>query len=99
MRSRYSAYALGLVEYIIRTTHPGNPEAAKPEAQRKKEIEEFCRITTFKGLHILEDQEGETISTVTFKAFLSQAGKDFSFAEKSTFEKVNGHWLYLKGEY
>jgi SEC-C motif-containing protein len=99
MRSRYSAYALGLVDYILRTTHPQNHDAAKPLEQRKKEMEQFCRTTIFKGLKILEAQEGETRSSVTFTAFLSQAGKDFSFTEKSTFEKVLGNWLYLSGEY
>lgn len=99
MRSRYCAYALGLVDYILRTTHPQNHEAAKPLEERKKEIEQFCKTTVFKGLKILDAQEGDTRSTVTFTAFLSQAGKDFSFTEKSTFEKVLGNWLYLNGEY
>lgn len=99
MRSRYSAYALGLVDYIIRTTHPLNREAAKSLDERKKEIEQFCKTTVFKGLKILDVQEGDTKSTVTFTAFMSQAGKDFSFTEKSTFEKVLGNWLYLSGEF
>ena len=95
MRSRYSAYALGLIDYILRTTHPQNRDAARPEAERRREIEDFCKTTSFKDLKILDAQE----STVTFTAFLSQNGKDFSFTEKSTFEKVHGNWLYLKGEY
>jgi len=99
MRSRYCAYALGLADYILRTTHPQNHEAAKPLEERKKDIEQFCRMTVFKGLQILDVQEGDARSTVTFRAFLSQAGKDFSFKEKSTFEKVLGGWLYLKGEF
>ncbi|MBS0649375.1 MAG: SEC-C domain-containing protein [Verrucomicrobia bacterium] len=99
MRSRYCAYAIGLVDYIVRTTHPLNREAAKSLEERKKEIEQFCKSTDFKGLKILDVQEGETKSTVTFTAFLSQAGKDFSFTEKSTFEKVLGSWLYWCGEF
>ena len=95
MRSRYSAYALGLVDYIIKTTHPQNPDASRSVDERKKEIEEFCNKTLFEGLQILEKGEG----MVKFTAYLSQEGKDFSFTEKSTFEKVQGNWLYLKGEY
>ncbi len=98
MRSRYCAYALGLVDYIIKTTHPLHPDSARPLEVRKKEIEEFCKTTVFKGLKILDVQEGETQSTVKFTVFLSQAGKDFSFTEKSTFEKVHGQWLYLSGQ-
>lgn len=99
MRSRYCAYALGLVDYIVRTTHPLNREAAKSLEERKKEIEQFCKSTDFKGLKILDVQERETKSTVTFTALMSQAGKDFTFTEKSTFEKVLGSWLYLSGEF
>jgi len=94
MRSRYAAYALGLVDYILKTTHPDHPDAKRPEDVRRKEIEEFCQTTVFKKLKILDVQE----NTVTFTVFLSMEGKDFSFTEKSTFEKVLGKWLYLKGE-
>jgi SEC-C motif-containing protein len=94
MRSRYAAYALGLVDYILKTTHPDHPDAKRPEDVRRREIEEFCQTTVFKKLKILDVQE----KTVTFTVFLSMEGKDFSFTEKSTFEKVLGKWLYLKGE-
>jgi SEC-C motif-containing protein len=95
MRSRYSAYALGLVDYILKTTHPQNHDAKRPAEERKKEIERFCKTTLFKGLKILE--MGKDI--VKFTVYLSQEGKDFSFTEKSTFEKVLGNWLYLRGEF
>jgi SEC-C motif-containing protein len=94
MRSRYSAYARGLVEYIIKTTHPENHDAARSLEERRKEIELFCKNTVFKGLKILEAIE----TVVKFTAYLSQEGKEISFTEKSTFEKVLGRWLYLKGE-
>ncbi len=99
MRSRYSAYVLRLVDYIIKTTHPLNPDASRSLEERKKEIEQFCKATIFKGLKILDVEEGEEKSTVTFTAFLIQGENNFSFTEKSTFEKVLGHWLYLKGEF
>jgi SEC-C motif domain protein len=94
MRSRYCAYALGLVDYILKTTHPEHPDAKRPEEIRRKEIKEFCTTTAFKGLKILDVQGDQ----VKFTAFLHMDGKDFSFTEKSTFEKVDGNWLYLKGE-
>lgn len=94
MRSRYSAYAMGLVDYILKTTHPEHADAKRPEEIRRKEIEDFCTTTIFKGLKILDVQEGK----VKFTAFLHMDGKDLSFTEDSTFGKVNGKWLYLKGE-
>jgi SEC-C motif-containing protein len=98
MRSRYSAYALGFVDYIVKTTHPDHPDSKRPEDVRRKEIEEFCKTTVFKGLKLLEIQEGETKGVVKFTVYLFMDGKDFSFTEKSTFEKVLGKWLYLKGD-
>ena len=98
MRSRYSAYAKGSVDYNLKKTHPEHPDAKMPEEVRRKEIEEFCHTTVFKGLKILDVQEGEAKGTVRFTAYLFMDGKDFSFTEKSTFEKVLGKWLYLKGD-
>jgi SEC-C motif-containing protein len=98
MRSRYCAYALGLVEYIIKTTHSHHPDTKRSEENRRKEIAEFCNTTVFKKLKIVDVQEGERKGTVTFTVFLMMDEKDFSFTEKSTFEKVLGKWLYLKGE-
>lgn len=85
MRSRYTAYALENVDYIIATTHP------QPIEEYKKEIEQFCKGTLFKKLEILEVSE----SVVTFRATLSQGGKDFFLTERSLFEKMNGRWYYL----
>ena len=98
MRSRYSAYALGLVDYIVKTTHPEHPDAKRPVEVRRKEIKEFCQTTVFKGLQILEAKEVDSKGVVKFTVFLVMDGKDFFYTEKSTFEKVNGQWLYLKGE-
>jgi SEC-C motif domain protein len=97
MKSRYSAYALGLVDYIIATTHPDNPSFHLPREQWKRQILEFCRNTRFEGLKILESNEGEKIATVTFTAYLKQNGKDATFTEKSDFEKQQGRWLYKTG--
>ncbi len=82
MRSRYCAYALGLVDYILETSLP---------PPLKKDIESFCKETVFKGLEILEATE----NTVTFRVSISQEGKDFSYVEKSYFKKVGDQWKYL----
>jgi SEC-C motif domain protein len=91
MRSRYSAYALGNAEYIIKTTHPDHPDSSIPAPERRKQIKLFCRSSTFKDLEILES----TDSTVTFKATLTHNGQDASFTEKSAFAQINDRWYYL----
>ena len=98
MRSRYSAYAKGLIDYIIETTHPNHPDKKRVEAEWRKEIRAFSERTKFLRLEILHVEEGENLSYVTFKAHLLQDGKEFSFIERSRFEKLNGRWLYVSAE-
>lgn len=99
MRSRYTAYALCKPDYIIHTTHPKNPHFRRDTTQWAQQISEFCSHTEFQQLDILDFQEkNDQNATVTFVAHLAQDKKDVSFTEKSTFEKVQGKWLYLSGE-
>jgi SEC-C motif-containing protein len=98
MRSRYSAYALNLPDYIIATTHAKSPHWEKNLELWKHHLAAFAQNTLFLGLDILEVSEKGDKGTVTFKAHLSQGGKEVSFTEKSRFEKVVGKWLYLDGE-
>lgn len=98
MRSRYSAYALELVDYLINTTHPASPQYMHNLAEWRRKLKEFCKYTEFTGLKVLNDQEGETSAYVTFTAFLSQQGDDASFTEKSLFSKHQDKWLYRCGQ-
>jgi SEC-C motif-containing protein len=97
MRSRYSAYSLGLVQYIIQTSHPLHPDFKKDPLVRQKEILDFCQKTQFEGLDILEFTDGEKVAFVTFKAHLRQGSKEASFQERSRFQKEEGRWLYVSG--
>lgn len=96
MRSRYSAYALHLIDYIIKTTHPKNPSHATQQDLWRKEILRFSETTSFDGLHIDSIEEGTTSAYVTFTATLTQSKHDVSFTERSLFEKVDGVWLYTQ---
>lgn len=98
MRSRYSAYALDLPDYIIETTHPGSPEYSEDLLDWKKKISSFSRNSKFEKLEVLDSQERGTIATVTFVAYLSQKKQDVTFTEKSFFEKLQGKWFYRAGQ-
>jgi SEC-C motif-containing protein len=87
MRSRYAAYALGLAEYIMETTHPKSPYLEKDRKKWKKAILEFCHTTRFLKLEIVNFGE----DWVHFIAHLNHT----QLEEKSQFEKVNGRWLYI----
>lgn len=98
MRSRYCAYAVGLADYVLDTTHPQNPNHSNDKATWKEDVLRFCDGTSFNGLQIKEFEDGAEIAYVTFTASLTQGSKDATFTEKSKFEKLNGRWFYLSGE-
>jgi SEC-C motif-containing protein len=98
MRSRYSAYAIGLVDYIIESTHRDNVAYCQDLQAWRRDLEQFCGQTCFDGLKILQVEEGEEMSTVSFTAYLRQGGADASFSEKSSFAREGGRWLYRAGE-
>ncbi|MDP3266531.1 MAG: YchJ family metal-binding protein [Sulfuricurvum sp.] len=95
MRSRYCAYALGLSDYIMRTTHSENPDFTDDTRVWKSSIDAFIQNTAFSGLKIMEFIDGENLAYVTFEALLNHQ----TFKEKSRFLKVNGKWLYESGEF
>lgn len=96
MRSRYSAYALGLVAYLIDTTHPSNDLFLQPKKKIQEDILHFCLNTQFYGLDIVECIDGDKEAYVTFRAGLKQGANDISFQEKSLFRKEKGRWSYVK---
>ena len=98
MRSRYCAYAMGLVDYIVQTTHPDNPNWSADTEQWKADITLFCRHTKFPGLSVENFEDGDERAYVTFTAFLTQGTQDATFTEKSTFVKRDGRWFYLDGD-
>ena len=98
MRSRFSAYALKLSDYIIKTSHKKNPCFQKDLKTLKKDIESFCSETHFKNLEILDNIQEKNQAFVTFIATLISNGKDMSFTEISHFEKIDQKWFYKDGQ-
>jgi SEC-C motif-containing protein len=96
MRSRYAAYALGLVDYIINTTRFSEPDKAPPIDQWRQSILEFSTSTDFLGLKIHSHTEGKSRAVVKFTALLKRGEVDTSFTETSQFEKEEGRWLYVQ---
>jgi len=93
MRSRYSAYALGLSAYIMQTTHPDGDRYNSDAAAWKSDIERFSQNTRFAGLQIL----GAKDDRVTFRAILFEGQRDVSYTEVSLFRQHNGQWKYFSG--
>ena len=98
MRARYTAYAVGEVDFILATTHPESPHFQADAAAWKVEVGRFCRQTTFEALTVAESRADGDAGMVRFFATLSAGGQDASFGEESTFARVGGRWLYVAGE-
>jgi len=98
MRSRYSAYAIGAVDYLIATTDPTGPQARADRTRWAEEIALFCRHTRFEKLTIRHASSDGDHGEVSFFARLSRDGEDVSFAERSRFSRIDGRWLYHSGE-
>ncbi|MEE2758038.1 MAG: YchJ family metal-binding protein [Myxococcota bacterium] len=97
MRSRYCAYALGILDYIIKTTDKTGPHWRNDHLTWLTELRDFARSTKFKGLSIGEQERSDMRAWVTFDAHLEQDGRAVKMTEKSLFRQVNGRWLYHSG--
>jgi SEC-C motif domain protein len=98
MRSRYAAYAVGEVQYVLDTTHPAGPHFRIDRDAWVRDVREFCASTRFVDLEVLEqgiDTSGDPF--VTFRAGLVQVGQDASFVERSRFRMHGARWKYLDG--
>lgn len=98
MRSRYSAFALGLGRYLVKTLAADHADRALDEGalvielSRAKERQRFLRLT------ILDAHDDGARGEVTFHARIFERGQDRSFTERSTFVRENGAWRYAAGE-
>ena len=98
MRSRYTAYARGDVDYIVETTDREGRAWKEPQEKWRREIGEFSRGFVFGGVEILEAREKGDRGEVVFLARLEQGGEDASFRERSDFRRHQGRWLYVGGD-
>jgi uncharacterized protein YchJ len=98
MRSRFSAYAAGNVDYILRTLHPSHADRAIPEEVLRSTIRKGMAAFRYLGLTVEEAREEGERAFVTFTAKIMKQAQDNSFRETSEFEKTAEGWRYLSGE-
>lgn len=91
MRSRYSAFATGEADYLVKTTH-----SSTRKFHKKEDILDWSQSNQWIKLEVLE----ATTNTVTFKAYyLDSSLKAQIHFEKSAFIFENGSWFYVDGEF
>ncbi|TLX70239.1 Sec-C motif domain protein [Labilibacter sediminis] len=95
MRSRYTAFTLADVGYLMKSHH----SKTRP-IKEKKNIKKWAESVQWMGLTIINKTEGsakDTKGMVEFKAVFIENGKLDHIHECSLFEKENGKWVYFKG--
>ena len=96
MRSRFSAYALGKVDYILKTT-----ETAERTKLDRDELAGYCRTVKCVSLKIISAERGgpgDESGTVKFHASLHVNGKRQLHIESSRFIRESGAWVYVDGD-
>lgn len=95
MRSRYSAYSLRVVKYLVETNHPDTRESTLNE-----DLEASIADPVWTHLTILSTQQGQSgdkIGKVHFVAEYTLHGKPNMLEERSRFRRYEGNWHYLDG--
>jgi SEC-C motif-containing protein len=90
MRSRYSAYVLGLEEYLLDTWHPSTrPEYLNLANDRTKWL----------GLEVKRFEPNDESAIVEFIARYKINGKAEKLHETSRFKRIAQRWFYVDGEF
>lgn len=90
MRSRYSAYVMGLEDYLVSSWHPSTqpqPPLLEPGARLK-----WLRLKVIEH-RIIDDDHAE----VEFEARCLENGVRRDLHERSRFVRERGHWFYIDG--
>ena len=96
MRSRYTAYATGAVDHVVRTTWPAIQKSLDPKA-----IAKWSRDSTWLGLEILKTERGEAtddVGVVEFRARFKDGAGEQLHHERAEFKREDGRWYFVDGK-
>ncbi|MDH1056237.1 YchJ family protein [Aquipseudomonas alcaligenes] len=90
MRSRYSAYTLGLIDYLVATTLPAQQAALDRDSMRA-----WSLGSTWLGLEVEGSELIDTHAFVTFTAHWHDGDGEHRHRERSAFVQQAGHWYFI----
>ncbi|MEI7946654.1 MAG: YchJ family protein [bacterium] len=96
MRSRYCAYAMGVIDYLYKTSGPRVRKEFDAENSRK-----WAESAKWNGMEIVKTEGGsetDTTGTVEFIARYAVKEKEFEHHEVAQFEKVDDTWAFIDGK-
>jgi SEC-C motif-containing protein len=91
MRARYSAYALGEIDFLLATGADADRAGITAFAQRARFVRLRVEATESGG-------PADTAGTVSFAAQFVEAGRLQELRERSRFGRRDGRWQYLDGD-
>lgn len=95
MKSRYTAFVRGAIDYLMDT----HDASTRVNADRKA-IAQWSKDTLWLGLEIVTTEgggEADDDGIVEFIARGATKGRPFIQRERSRFRKVDGRWFYVDG--
>ena len=95
MRSRYVAFTLADVDYLMQSHH----SKTRP-IKEYNQIKKWAESVQWMGLVIVNTQSGglyDTIGYVEFRAMYLEDGQMQEIHENSLFERENQRWVYVSG--
>lgn len=96
MRSRYTAFVRGAVDYLIETHDPSTRSSVD-----RAGIAQWSRDTSWRGLEIVMFERGgedDDEGVVEFIARGMTNGRPFAQRERSRFRRIDGAWYYVDGK-
>jgi SEC-C motif-containing protein len=93
MRSRYSAYVMADIDYLMKSHH-----STTCPNDEKEDILKWTKAVEWIRLDVLNSSKGlktDIEGTVEFKAFFKEKGDISVIHENSKFIKENKYWVYL----
>ena len=96
MRSRYSAYALGSVDYLYQTSGPKVRKEFDAESSRK-----WAESAKWTGIEVVSSEGGgeqDENGVVEFIAHYSVKETAFDHHERAEFAKIDGEWRFIDGK-
>jgi SEC-C motif-containing protein len=95
MRSRYTAFCQGRVDYLIATHHP-----TQRTPDERLSLSQTVQSTTWLGLTVLHTEAGQPEDDTGVVEFVAiyRDGAVGQLHERSRFRKQKGRWFYLEGD-
>lgn len=96
MRSRYCAFSIGAIDYLIDTLAPERRSSSEARMLRQE-----LRNTNWTKLEILDTEYGtssDQTGVVEFNAYFEANGRSGHLHERSNFRKEGEQWIYVDGK-